>query len=45
MGTQAPLGTHFYMYDYQVNSTAFFLSFQVNYLIVQASILYIYKAL
>ena len=24
MGTQAPMGTHFYIYDYQVKSTAFF---------------------
>ena len=23
-GTQAPMGTHFYIYDYQVKSTAFF---------------------
>ena len=24
MGTQAPMGTHFYIYDYQEKSTAFF---------------------
>ena len=24
MGTQAPMGTHLYIYDYQIKSTAFF---------------------
>ena len=24
MGTQAPMGTHFYIYDYQIKSTVFF---------------------
>ena len=36
MGTQAPMGTHLYIYDYQIKSTAF-LTFRVNYIVVQAS--------